>query len=237
MARTNLYPAFTLKDALILAKTIAEKNAGKKTRRLTVFNQIDRSPTSGPSRQLVTASSSYGLTKGSYNAEHLELDEMGRKIAEEKSPSAKIDAVLRVPLFDDFFQHYNGAKLPHEDAAADFLKEKGVDEKSAKKCFEIIIANGEDVGLIQTISGDKRIVSVQHAKESCDTGAEAIDEQPEKEEKVTEALSKKIKNQISVPALNINIQIELPGNATPEQYESIFKNMRKYLLDENDTEN
>jgi len=38
---------------------------------------------------------------------------------------------------------------------------------------------------------------------------------------------------INAPALNINIQIELPGSATPEQYESIFKNMRKYLFDEN----
>ena len=47
------------------------------SRRITLFDQLGKSPDSGPSRSMITASSKYGFTSGGYQAEYLELSEDG----------------------------------------------------------------------------------------------------------------------------------------------------------------
>ena len=59
------FPASTFQDALILAEAFQKYAAGQtRVRKLTLFDKIGKSPDSGPSRQLITNSSRYGLTKG-----------------------------------------------------------------------------------------------------------------------------------------------------------------------------
>ncbi len=62
----------------MLAEAFQKFAAGQtRVRKLTLFDKIGESPDSGPSRQLITNSSRYGLTKGGYQAEFLELTPEG----------------------------------------------------------------------------------------------------------------------------------------------------------------
>ncbi|MCH7883215.1 hypothetical protein IIA95_02265 [Patescibacteria group bacterium] len=234
MVRKSSYPTYTLKDALVLARTIFKENSGKPMRRLTLFDSIGKSPDSGPSRMLVTASSSYDLTEGGYQSEVLKITDRGSKIIK-GDVSAKIDAVLNIPIYKAFFDHYKNTGVPSGAAAKDFLVQEGIKDEKAMNCLKILLANGKDVKLIQEASGKERIVSVEHAREKLGSLSDSS-EIPEVKDPPAEPDSlqnpERIIRKIGLSALNINIQIELPGNATPEQYESIFKNMRKYLLDE-----
>ena len=53
---TRLFPALTYEECLAFANAIWEYASGQKIRRLTLFDQIGKSPESGTSRTLVTAS-------------------------------------------------------------------------------------------------------------------------------------------------------------------------------------
>src|SRR4051794_7193771 len=66
--RTPLFPAVPFEEALTIANAIQKHAAGQKVRRLTLFDSLGKSPDSGASRQLITNSNKYGLTKGSYTA-------------------------------------------------------------------------------------------------------------------------------------------------------------------------
>ncbi len=239
MAKKPLYPTYTLDEALLLAKTIHEQSSGKPMRRVTLFDAIKKSPDSGPSRMLVTASSCYGLTEGGYQAESLKLTDRGSRIVSKNDPQAKIDAVMSVPTFKSFLENYAGNGVPSEAAAIDFLKSEGVPEERAKDCLKILLNTARNLKLVKETSGKERVLSIDHALEELggaleDDGNDDLGNEPKAPPLAggsKPAGGRRVS--LNAPALNINIQIELPGNATPEQYESIFKNMRKYLFDDN----
>ena len=76
--QTKIFPACSFEESLSLANAIQKHASGQKVRRLTLFNQMGKSPSSGPSRKLITNSGKYNLTKGGYTAEYLELTKDGR---------------------------------------------------------------------------------------------------------------------------------------------------------------
>jgi hypothetical protein len=72
------YPASSFKDALPLGEAILRYASGEKVRRLTLLQQMDKSPNSSGTKMMITNSGKYGITKGSYAAEYLELTGEGR---------------------------------------------------------------------------------------------------------------------------------------------------------------
>jgi hypothetical protein len=77
------FPAATFEEALEFAKELFVVGSGQSVRRLTLFDHLGKAPDSGPSRMLITNSNKYGLTKGSYVAEQLELTADGRKAVDD----------------------------------------------------------------------------------------------------------------------------------------------------------
>ncbi len=63
------YPASTFRDALPLGQAIMKVASGEKVRRLTLLQQMDKSPNSSGTKMLITNSGKYGITSGSYAAE------------------------------------------------------------------------------------------------------------------------------------------------------------------------
>lgn len=53
---TRLFPALTYEECLSLCNAIWEFASGQRIRRLTLFDQMEKSPESGSSRTLITAS-------------------------------------------------------------------------------------------------------------------------------------------------------------------------------------
>jgi hypothetical protein len=88
------FPASTFQEALVLAEAFQKFAAGQvKVRKITLFDKIGKSPDSGPSRQLITNSSRYGLTKGGYQAEFLELTAEGAlATGDDVAPATKMEA-------------------------------------------------------------------------------------------------------------------------------------------------
>lgn len=88
------FPACAFEEALAFAKSILEYGSGKPVRRISLFDHLEKSPESGPSRQLITNASKYGLIKGSYKAEQLELTPDGARSVDDelsKREQAKVD--------------------------------------------------------------------------------------------------------------------------------------------------
>jgi hypothetical protein len=116
--RTALFPAASFEEALTLANAIQKHASGQKVRRLTLFDQMGKSPDSSSSRMLIVNSNKYGLTKGSYNAEFLELTTDGRlATAPEVPPTEKLKARFklafeRIAPFKALYETQKGNRLP-----------------------------------------------------------------------------------------------------------------------------
>ncbi len=234
MPRLSHFPPHDLSEALILAQAIFEHNAGKPMRRLTLFNVLGRSPESGTSRQLITASSGYGLTQGGYQAEVISLTERGQAIVERGDPQAKIEAVLGVEVFGQFFEHYRNSTFPSPTAALAFLEEHGVPKDPAQRCYEVLLETGQAVALIQEISGVKRVVSTEHALETLSAKAPpAPGVQPAEKAAApgTSQITVGVKPQSPtvVPTIHIDLQIHISPDADPGQIDLIFAAMAKHL--------
>lgn len=168
-------PTMPFEDAFIIAKGIWECASGQKVRRLTLFDHLGKSPESGPSRSLVTASSKYGLTSGGNQAEYIELTEMGSKAS---NPDGSIRDVVFAKFqlaiqSNSYFAHlydtYKNMKLPTNKVMEDCVTELGLEEHEVKQCVETFIVNAKYVGLIKTLSGAQRIITIEHLLEESET--------------------------------------------------------------------
>ena len=230
MPARGMFPTVPLHEAVQICKVIAEKGSGKPMRRLDVFQELRRSPDSGPSRTLVTASAGFGLTSGSYKADFLQLTDIGRRYAVLGDETALIDAVLQVDVFKRFFETYKNETLPSATAARSFFADSGVSADRTEACLESLLASGRDSGLVAEVSGTERVLSPEHAAERKGHGTPAV-EIPKIQRDEKETVDIPPKKDSKLPPLNINLEIHLPADATPEVYDAIFSSMRKHLID------
>lgn len=164
--RTLLFPAATFEDALELATAVYEAGAGQAVRRLTLFDQLGKSPDSGSSRQLVTNSAKYGLTTGSYTAEFIELTAEGlQAVGEDASPATRQRArfklaVESVGVFKTLYETYLGSRLPAQAVMVDKAREVGVPDEDLIECVETFTVNTKFVGVLRSISGAERFLSI-----------------------------------------------------------------------------
>jgi hypothetical protein len=172
------YPASSFPDAMELAVAI-HRLAGDRIRRMTLFDELKKSPESGSSRQLITNSSRYGLTEGSYKAEYLALTEKGRLAV---SPDMDARTQLRarfelaiegVPPFRLIYQAYRDKKLPNQAVMKDFLREQGLQDEEIQACVDTFIVNAKFLGLLRPIAGAERVLPLEHVLEELPMGPAA----------------------------------------------------------------
>jgi hypothetical protein len=161
------FPALTFPEALTLGEAIQKYAAGQKVRRLTLFEKLDQSPDSAEARRVITASGQYGITKGSYQAEFLELTPEGIEATSEDTPPAKrIQARFKLAIrnhapFNFLYEKVKGNKIPAKEVLGDYLTEAGVDEDEKAECIDTFIINAKFLVLLRTIAGSERIVSIE----------------------------------------------------------------------------
>jgi hypothetical protein len=141
----------------------------REVRRVTLFDHLSRSPESGPSRQAVSNSARYGLTEGGPQAETLKITDDGLKaVSPDSSPRERSRARFRLAIegiapFKALHERFSGAKLPAQQVMRDFLTaEQGMSESDAKEAVELFIVNAREIGLIRTLSGVERILTLDH---------------------------------------------------------------------------
>lgn len=164
------FPAASFNQACELAEAMLEIGGGsREVRRVTLFDHLGRSPESGPSRQTVTNSARYGLTEGSYQAETLTLTDDGLKAVNpdatprERGRSRFKLGIEAIAPFNALHERFAGNKLPAQQVMRDFLvDDHDLSEDDAKEAVELFILNAREIGLIQTLSGAERILSLDH---------------------------------------------------------------------------
>jgi len=165
---TRPFPAAPFEEALNFAQELFSVGSGRQVRRLTLFDHLGKSPESGASRMLITNASRYGLTRGSYVAEHLELTEDGLKAVDERisgREQARVRAKLAIEQIEPFkqlYERFSDSRLPARAVLTDALKELSVPAEFLEEGADTFIVNLRFVGLLQTLSGADRIVTVDH---------------------------------------------------------------------------
>jgi hypothetical protein len=99
------FPASTFEEPLDFAKEVFRIGSGQPVKRLTLFDQLGKSPESGGSRQLIINSGKYGLTKGGVAADNIELTPEGQKAVDEQVNSreqARVRAQLAIFNIEPF---------------------------------------------------------------------------------------------------------------------------------------
>lgn len=161
------YPASSFNDALPLGEAIMRYAAGDKVRRLTLLQQMDKSPTSSATKMMITNSGKYGITKGSYAAEHLELTDKGRvvvdpaKHARERRRAAFDLAIEGVTPFKLLYEQYRDKRLPEREVMKDVLRDSTVDVPDPDECVDTFTVNVKELDLLRTIGGAETLVSIE----------------------------------------------------------------------------
>ncbi len=168
---TRLFPALTYEECLSLGSAIWEYASGQRIRRLTLFDQIGKSPESGNSRILITASNKYGIINGSTQAEYIELTPNGAIATNPDSPEIeKVKAHFELAIKSneyllELYTQYKEMKVPSQQVLMDFLQEKGLDKDNQQRCVDLFLVNAKYIGLIKIMSGTERIISIEHLLE------------------------------------------------------------------------
>lgn len=172
-------PTMPFEDVLHLSQAIWECSSGTRVRKITLFDHLGKSPDSGPSRSLITSSSKYGLTTGGYQAEYLELTNEGAKASNPDGvPCEVISARFKLAIqgnqyFNHLYDSYKNMKVPTNKVLEDCIIEFGIEEHEAKQCVETFIVNAQFLGIIKTLSGAQRLITIEHLIEELGTNSSA----------------------------------------------------------------
>lgn len=166
------YPACAFEEAVDFARKILAFGSGQPVRRLSLFDELGKSPDSSSSRQLIVNSNKYGLTEGSYTAEYIKLTADGiRSVDDEiqqrdRAKARVLLAVENIEPFQKLYERFKGNKLPAKTALVDAATETGLEKEAAEEAVDTFILNLRYVGLLQMLSGAERIVTVEHLLDS-----------------------------------------------------------------------
>lgn len=169
--RSDVFPASSFEDALTVPTAIQKLGSGQKVRRLIVFDHLNKSPESGSSRQMVTNASKYGLLKGNYKSEFLELTPAGSIVTSNDAvPAIRIKAqfdlaIIGIPVFKFLYESQVGARLWASAVLEDSVLDQGVPKNQAKECVETFIVNAKFVGVLRTVAGAERIIPIEQVIE------------------------------------------------------------------------
>jgi len=165
----SAFPPVPFATALPFAEEVQNHGAGQQVRRLTLFEKMERSPDSSTSRDLITQAAKYGLTKGNYSSDFLQLSEFGAvATSPESQPREKLAAKFKlaiesVPIFKNLYEKNKGNRLPSPEVLRDLLADTDVPEEQRKQAVDIYLENLKTLGLLRMVSGAERVVPIEQA--------------------------------------------------------------------------
>ena len=147
------FPSLSLNKATRLAKAIWDDFAGRGAPPHDIALAIDMTPTGGGWRELVGASSAFGLTAGTYTSQEIKLTTLGRRVVapedEGDDRNAMVEAVLKPTIVKAFFEKYDKSKFPQDRIAANVLVSLGLPQDRAESAVAALKEIGGEVGIIR----------------------------------------------------------------------------------------
>ena len=229
----------TFAQSIELPRIIAT-GIGDEMSRQVLFEQLNRSPDSSSSRQLVTSSSRYGLTVGGYQAESLQLTSDGKRIANGDPESDDIrrlmfkSAIEKVDCFKSLHEQLQGKPIPAAPILHDALRKLNVAKDDCEKAATVFLGNLRFLGLLKESDEGEKIFSLE---EVLGEGAASNAVTPEEPNSISLTEATQIPNaeevasppQPNLPALHIDVQIHIDSSASPEQIDQVFASMARHL--------
>lgn len=208
--------------------------------RLTLLSELNISPSSSKTRDLISSSYRYGLTEGSYNAPSLSVTESGRVVSSPdiSYPQAQQKGFeLAINQFGPFKQLYEKLKdgrLREGQVVHDELRRFGVSDSDCTQAASIFIANLRFLDLVHEVAGNEYVRSIEQMPSETPTDAEQGLSQPPVNDPATEKIAPVEGGGTPIaatnrPALHIDIQVHIDATASAEQIDFIFASMAKHL--------
>ncbi len=150
------YPTMPFEQALRFGEGVERVGSGHPVQRTTLFENL-KLPINRATRDLITASSKYGITTGSHTADEFGLAIPDGAKAVEGTPSpertrARIKlAIMNIESFRQLYERFRGRKIPAKAVMRDSLE--SLDEGDRAPCVDIFVQNAQFVGLLQTREG------------------------------------------------------------------------------------
>ncbi len=234
------FPTMPCKDAAVLAEGILEHGIQGEMGRITLLKKMKLSPTSSRTRNLITSSSRYGLTKGSYTANNLKVTEEGNVLFNSNSsPRAIMEKkfLLAIEKFESFgklYEKLRSSPLPDKDVIGDHLVQLGISATDRQKAAEVFIANLRYVGLVDDINGKDFVMAIDEVEviDAETAGGFESDGSPSGTSEAQTGPSETPSldpTGIASPSVHIDVQIHIDSDATAEQIDQIFSSMAKHL--------
>lgn len=159
------YPVIPFEQALRIGQGIADFGAGHPMKRDTLLEKLGLA-INQTTKDLITASSRYGITVGSHAAPELKLTDEGAKAvapaASLERDSARIKlAITNIEPFNKVFEKFRGGKMPAVEAMRDSLDD--MNEGDRAPCVDIFVQNAKFVGILQTREGAEFIANISEA--------------------------------------------------------------------------
>lgn len=231
-----VYPKRSLLDSLEIAKAIKEYSAGNPYDRLDLARSSDNLPSSRLFRELITSSSQFGLTEGSYLANKISLTPLGRSIVYPIDPKERANglkkALFGIPFYEQFFMDYDNHKLPDLDFLEGTLNRNyEIPVNDCNKCYELIVTNATQLQILENFEGAQYIHLNKLGTKN-----------PATNKPVIPKVNTKTPDPITIPAVNVpvtsreginmtvNINLELPTTENSDVYDKIFKSLKKNIL-------
>jgi hypothetical protein len=159
------YPVIPFEQALRIGQGISDFGAGHPMKRDTLLEKLEL-PINQTTKDLITASTKYGITTGAHDAPELKLTEDGAKAS---SPTASLErsnariklAISSIEPFKKLYDKFSGGKMPAVEAMRDSLDD--MNEGDRAPCVDIFVQNAKFVGILQTKEGSEFIASLEDA--------------------------------------------------------------------------
>jgi hypothetical protein len=178
------FPASPFAEPLDFAKQIFDFGSGEPVRRLTLFDHINKAPESGVNRMFIVNAGRYGLIKGGYQSDIIELTPDGARSVDPQIPprdQARTRIALaidHVEVFAKLHERFVGKALPAKAALIDAAMEFGSARDAAEEAVDTFVVNLRFLGLLVTLSGAERIISKEHALDALPASDVAARPQP-----------------------------------------------------------
>lgn len=156
----SAFPKYALQEAVKVAQTIEDTNAGQPLPPVETALAMDFSPRNSQFEQITSASIKYGLTAGSSRADVILITETGSRVVAPTSTEDRAKALLKAALEPETFrrmhEYFKGKKLPESQFLMNtIVREFDVPRAHAEACATIFVENMEFVGLVMARGKDK----------------------------------------------------------------------------------
>lgn len=160
--RYRNFPKHSLEAALVVAQKIQDEMGGKPMNRLLLADALGLSPSSSNFREILSSSYKYGLTEGTEKADQISLSAIGESTTGKDAAKRLIglrSAVLRSPVFGQFFQDYGNKKVPSAEMLPKVLNASyDVPKDLSPECASLVNENGRFVEIIREIGGSPHVL-------------------------------------------------------------------------------